>query len=49
MDTIRFVFPIDGDCVSGQDGEMHGDLLYLPVRVGAPEAHLIFIDGKSAE
>ena len=48
MSAIRFIFPIDGDCVNSRDGEIRAGVLYLPVTVSAPADHAVFIGGIRA-
>lgn len=46
---IRFLFPIDGDCLNRKDGAEQGNELLVPVAVTAPEGHEILICGQKAE
>ena len=41
--AIRFIFPIDGDCINENDGER------IVARVEAPEGHRVTICGKRAD
>lgn len=45
---IRFLFPIDGDCLNERDGEVTGDTLLCRVRVQAPSGHAVRINGTLA-
>ncbi len=45
---IRFVFPINGDCVNACDGMLQDGQLALPVTVAAPENSEVFIQGLRA-
>jgi len=45
---IRFVFPIDGDCLNPADGVMKNGYLTITAKVEAPENADIYIDGKKA-
>lgn len=45
---IRFVFPINGDCVNGRDGRLCDDGLVIPCTVkAAPDAE-VYINGERA-
>lgn len=45
---IRFLFPIDGDCVNVYDGKEIPGGVRIPVTVEAPEKHLIEVNGIPA-
>lgn len=47
-DPIRFLFPIDGDCVNDRDGLPIENGILLPVRVKAPENADISVSGTTA-
>lgn len=47
-DRIRFVFPIDGDCVTSRDGEERGGTLMLPVTVRADAGCTVAVNGIPA-
>lgn len=47
-DPIRFVFPIDGDCVNERDGVSERGAVQINVKVAAPEGHDIVICGQKA-
>ena len=48
-DAIRFVFPIDGDCVNVGDGVSERGAVEVTAKVAAPEGHDIIICGEKAE
>lgn len=48
-DPIRFVFPIDGDCVNERDGVSERGAVLVTAKVAAPEGHDITICGEKAE
>ena len=45
---IRFLFPIDGDCINSNDGRGSGDCIRIPVRVEAPQGHAVEVNGIAA-
>lgn len=47
--AMRFVSPIDGDCMNIHDGEMKNGYLTIPVKVCAPVGADIAINEKKAE
>ena len=47
--AMRFVSPIDGDCMNIHDGEMKNGYLTIPVKVSAPAGADIAINEKKAE
>ncbi len=46
--NIHFIFPINGDMLNQYDGVETADSLTICVRVGAPENHVILINGTKA-
>ena len=48
-DPIRFVFPIDGDCVNRRDGISESGAVQIIAKVCAPEGHFVTIGGEKAE
>ena len=44
-DPIRFLFPIDGDCLDPRDGIVEGTSLLVTVTVEAPEGHTVSVNG----
>ena len=46
---IRFVFPLDGDCLNSRDGKLVGNALCVTVKVEAPEKNDVYICNKKAE
>ena len=46
---LRFLFPIDGDCVNRYDGAVNGSTLHLPVTVTAPQGSNVTVNGIRAE
>ena len=48
-DPIRFLFPIDGDCVNERDGVSERGAVQITAKVAAPEGHSIIICGEKAE
>ena len=46
---IRFVFPIDGDCLNSRDGKLADNVLCVTVKVEAPEKSDVYICNKQAE
>ena len=46
--SIRFSFPIDGDCLNAADGVLDGDVLTVPVTVAAPYDAEILVNGICA-
>ena len=46
--SIRFSFPIDGDCLNAADGVLDGDILTVPVTVAAPYDAEILVNGICA-
>lgn len=46
---VRFVYPIDGDCLNIHDGEMKNGCLEIKVKVQAQAGADIYIDEKKAE
>ena len=48
-DPIRFLFPIDGDCVNERDGVSARGAVQINARVAAPEGPSIIIGGEKAE
>lgn len=47
-DPVRFLFPIDGDCINANDGVVSGDSVRISVSVAAPAGHEVEICGKPA-
>ena len=47
--SIRFLFPIDGDCLNANDGVAEGNKLTVTAKVEAPEGHEVKICDKIAE
>ena len=45
---IRFVFPLDGDCLNSRDGKLNGNKLCVTVKVEAPEKNDVYICNKKA-
>ncbi|MBQ8173997.1 MAG: hypothetical protein IJ009_01200 [Clostridia bacterium] len=45
---IRFLFPIDGDCINERDGVTDGNAVRVAVKVAAPTGHLIRIGEREA-
>jgi hypothetical protein len=45
---LRFLFPIDGDCVNRHDGAPDGNTLLLPVTVEAPQGADVAVNGIRA-
>ena len=45
---LRFVFPIDGDCLNERDGSVQNGVLTATVRIAAPIGHPITVNGTSA-
>ena len=48
-DSLRFVFPIDGDCVNERDGTSERGAVLINVKVSAPEGHTVTVCGEKAE
>ena len=46
--TVRFLFPIDGDCVNVYDGKEISGGVRIPVSIEAPEGHKIEVNGVPA-
>ena len=46
---IRFLFPINGDCVNERDGALDGDGVIVNTKVLAPEGSEVYICGQKAE
>ena len=46
---IRFLFPIDGDCINENDGNEAEDGVRILARVEAPKGHLVRINGAYAD
>jgi hypothetical protein len=46
--SVRFLFPIDGDCLNANDGVLSGDTLTFTARIEAPEGHMVELCGKRA-
>ncbi len=46
---IRFLFPIDGDCINDNDGTVVKDGVMISVSVQAPQGHKVTICGTSAK
>ena len=49
MEDIKFIFPIDGDCVNERDGKAAENGVTVSVKVKANENSDIYICGKKAE
>ena len=47
--SVRFIFPIDGDCLNIYDGEMKEGYLAVKAKLEAPANSDIYIDNKKAE
>ena len=47
--VLKFVFPVDGDCLNLHDGKCENESLIVTVRLCAGENHEIFVCGKKAE
>ena len=45
---VRFLFPIDGDCLNEGDGLRQGEMLLLKVKAAAPAGAKVCINGKAA-
>ena len=45
---LRFVFPIDGDCLNERDGSVQNGVLTATVTVAAPAGHAITVNGIAA-
>lgn len=45
---LRFVFPIDGDCLNERDGSVQSGVLTATVTVAAPAGHAITVNGAVA-
>ena len=46
--SIRFVFPIDGDCLNERDGNVQNGVLTATVILAAPAGHAITVNGSTA-
>lgn len=46
---VRFVFPIDGDCLNERDGVLDGDVLTISAEVAAPAGAVVTVNGIAAE
>ncbi len=47
--AVRFLFPIDGDCINSRDGfEISDRAVRIPVKIEAPEGHAIEVNGVRA-
>ena len=46
--NIRFVFPIDGDCINAREGELFDGGTRIQVTVEAPEGHEVTVCGTPA-
>jgi len=49
MSKLKFIFPIDGDCINERDGRRSSVGITIPVRISAPEGRDITVNGISAE
>lgn len=49
MSKLKFIFPIDGDCINERDGKRADDGIAVPVRISAPEGLDITVNGISAD
>lgn len=49
MEQIRFLAPIDGDCMNTRDGAVRDGVLYVRVTAEAPDAESLTLNGVSAE
>lgn len=47
-DPVRFIFPIDGDCLNGADGAREGSDLVVPVQVAARQDADLYVNGQRA-
>lgn len=47
--SVKFVFPIDGDCLNSRDGRLNENALYVNVKVKAPENHEVYICKTKAQ
>ena len=48
MENLKFIFPIDGDCVNIYDGEAVDGGVKVTVKLSAPEGHSVFINEVAA-
>lgn len=46
---VRFIFPIDGDCLNSADGKICRNSLVFTAIVEAPEDAEVFVNGRKAE
>lgn len=46
---LKFLFPVDGDCLNENDGKKIENCLVVPVKVAAPVGHEVFVNGNKAE
>ena len=46
---VRFVFPIDGDCINSADGKRDGNDLLVTVKVAAPESAEVYVNDVPAQ
>ena len=47
-EPIRFIFPVNGDCLNAADGKTAGAAIKVTVSVAAPPDGDIYINGKKA-
>ena len=47
--SVRFSFPIDGDCINSGDGVKKGNDLIVKVKVSAPVDAEIYVNDVKAE
>lgn len=47
MSYIKFIFPINGDCINSNDGKMNNNLVHLKVLVES-DSDILFINDKQA-
>ncbi len=48
-DSLKFVFPVDGDCINEHDGRKEGCSIVFMAKLSAPENHKITVCKKNAE
>lgn len=46
---MKFLFPINGDCLNANDGRVLGDELFVKVKVEAPKGHEVYINDVKAD
>lgn len=48
MEQFRFLFPLDGDCLTSRDGVLEDGALWVEVRVAAPSGSGVTVNGVPA-